>query len=98
MPGRYETVVKGFIISELDNGNIVKDNFLEVYDKNNKLIGKYKPDNTGQYTMILNQNNTYTLKTNYNGKEYSAELFVPDKTSYFLTGKTYNVTPLITIQ
>ena len=97
LPGRYETVVKGFVISEKDNGAIIKDGILEVYSTKGNLLGKYKPNKNGEYFIILRQGSSYKLKMNYLGKSFEQNLKVPDKTSYFLTGKTYNKTPLIVI-
>ncbi len=97
LPGRYETVVKGYVISNKDNGAIIKNGTIEVYTLKNKLLGKYNPNKNGEYFIILKQGRSYKLKINYNGEKIEQLLKVPDKTSYFLTGKPYNKTPLIVI-
>ena len=97
LPGRYETVLKGFVVSEADNGNIVKDAVLEVYDKNGNFLGRYKPNKKGEYFIILRQGKNYTISAKYNGKQIKNKIAIPDNTSYFLTGKPYRKTPLLII-
>ena len=94
LPGRYETVVKGFVFK---NGIVAKDIILNIYDEKGKFVGKYKPNKKGVFFIILKQNSTYKVVANVNGKEYENKMVIPDKTSYFLTGKIYEVAVLLTI-
>ncbi len=94
LPGRYETVVKGYVFM---GGTLAKDVTIEVYTKDNKLIGKYNPNKDGAYYLILKQNSVYKIVATVGGKTHKAEIRIPDKTSYFLTGKIFEVAALLTI-
>jgi hypothetical protein len=96
LPGRYETVVKGYVFKY---GGMARNITISVYPaKDNKLLGKYKSNKDGVYYLILKQNSDYKITAVVDGKKYTSVIHIPDKTSYFLTGKTFEVAALLTIE
>ena len=94
LPEKSSTVINGFVKN--NQGKTVKDMTIIAKDENDKEIGKYYPDKKGKYTIILRQNANYTLFLEEDPKQ-NTQLFIPDKTSYFLTRKAINKGTLIQI-
>lgn len=88
LPERNNTIVKGLVKDA--NGNVLKNKLLKVSDKNGNVIGKYKSDKQGLYTLVLQQGQTYQLKIS--GLQLQQEsLEIPDNSSFFITQKTLEV-------
>ncbi len=94
LPEKASTVIKGFVRNS--KGQILKDQILMVKDQNGKETGKFLPNNSGEYTLILRQNASYTiyLEDDYPHNTY---LLIPDKTSFFLTRKVLNKETLLQV-
>jgi len=85
VPERSVVVVTGFIKN--NNGEIMKDIILSVYDASNNLIGDFKPNKTtGKYTLVLPKaKQHYTISSKDGSVVFEKnQLEVPDNSSFYL--------------
>jgi len=81
---RNNTILKGYLIDS--DKQIVTNKTIKITDEEGLVIGRYKANSNGLYTIVLQQNTSY--KISVKGLELdSSELIVPDKTAYFITHK-----------
>ncbi len=94
LPEKSSTIINGFVKNSQED--TVKNIAIIAKNENNEEVGKFYPDKKGKYTIILRQNATYNLFLEDNPKQ-NTQLYIPDKTSYFLTRKVINKETLIQI-
>ncbi len=84
LPEKAGTVIKGFVKNS--KGQIVENQTIIVKNEKDKEVGRFLPNEKGEYTLILRQNAAYVL---FLEDDFSKNnrLLVPDKTSFFLTRK-----------
>ncbi|MBN2669112.1 MAG: PD40 domain-containing protein [Bacteroidales bacterium] len=88
LPERNNTIVKGPILDA--NGQIVLGYNLKVYNSEHQLIGQYKANNEGIYTLVLKQGETYFLESN-DAKLINNKLEVPGNTAFYITQLPYHI-------
>lgn len=88
LPERNNTIVKGHIRSV--DGQIISDKTLKVSHKNGQVLGKYKANKDGLYTIVVKQGQTYNLKIS--GMILRKKtLIIPNSSAFYITQKALEI-------
>ena len=82
LPERNTTIVKGSLRNA--SGEIIIGKSIKVTDAQGKIIGKYKTNKEGLFTIVLQQGQTYNMKVTGLVLKSNA-LVVPDDSAFFIT-------------
>ncbi len=88
LPERNNTIVKGFVRNS--SGEIITGKLLEIRNKEGGIIGKYKANSKGLYTLVLQQGFTYNIKIS-SVQLKTSELKIPKATAFFITQKALEI-------
>lgn len=92
MPERNNTIVRAYL-RQMDGSVAMQVPVLKVFDKSDQLIGNFKPNKAGQFTLVLRQGETYQFSAE--GFEFDQKLFVvPQESSFYITQKALDIESL----